>query len=553
MKIGNFVRLRLLAAASCVALAGIAWTGAAAQDAASDRVVFGVWPPTEGESNNINRDINANDEYQLKPMYENLIGVDPKTSEWIPMLAESWDLSEDGKTLTFHLRQGVQFHNGFGEMTAEDVVFSLNDATYPEGAISDTGRIMRDNVEEMEIVDPYTLVFHIKGNLSMAFLEGISYGAAGAAIKSKADWDSRGGGSPATPPLDDAPIAGTGPYQFVERTPGQNVIFEKVPYDHWRKNAEFDQLEMRFIGEDATRLSALLAGEIDITSLPKELSEEAENRGMKIIKTSLPGRRYGMIFEGCYYVEEFEVATPAAEVFTSGERLYPDSPWCDKDIRLAANKAIDRQALNEAFYDGEAEVAHMWYWLPEQTDSWNPEWDSRWTEQLGYDPDGARAILEAHGEPVHIQVNAKNDISEAIAAMLQDVGFDVELVSMDGGKFTAARKAREFKNMLEFDDTASENITGFEPAGYANQDSKRAVEMVEWDTMYENVVKTLDAEKRAKMWREFGDVIYDNAAHIPLLRTYTEYVVNPETVCGYTNPGANMSDPFAFVEYIEKC
>jgi ABC-type transport system substrate-binding protein len=545
--------MRTIAALSCVALAGAAYaSGAAAQDAAK-RVVFGVVPPADGESNNPNRDIAANDEYQLKPMYENLIGVDPETSEWVPMLAESWELNEAGDRLTFNLRKGVQFHNGFGEMTAEDVVFSLVDSMDPPGAISDTGRILRTVVTEMEIADPHTLVLHVKPGLGLPFFEGISYGAAGAVIKSKKDWESRGGGSPATPKLDEAPIAGTGPFQFVSRTPGQNVIFERVPYDHWRKNPGFDELEFRYIQEDATRMSALLADEIDMTALPDELADEAESRGMKIIKSSLPGRRYGLALAGCYYKQEWKPATRAADVFTSDERLYPDSPWCDKDLRIAANKAIDRKALNEAFFGGEAEIAHMWYWLPEQTDSWNPEWDERWDEHLGYDPEGARAILEEHGEPVAIQVFAKNDAAEAVAVMLEDVGFDVDLVSMDGGQFNSAREAREFSAMVEFDDTASENITGFEPAGYGNQDSKRAVEMVEWDTMYEEVQRELDADSRAKLWREFGDVIFENAMHVPLLRTYSEMVVNPDEVCGYTFPGANMSDPFAFVEYIEPC
>jgi len=553
MKFTNAFQLRTIAWLSCVALAGVVYaSGVAAQDAPK-RVVFGVVPPADGESNNPNRDIAANDEYQLKPMYENLIGVDPKTSEWVPMLAESWELNEAGDRLTFNLRKGVQFHNGFGEMTAEDVVFSLVDSMDPPGAISDTGRILRTVVSEMEIADPYTLVFHVEPGLGLPFFEGISYGAAGAVVKSKKDWESRGGGSPATPKLDEAPIAGTGPYQFVSRTPGQNVIFEKVPYDHWRKNPGFDELEFRYIQEDSTRLSALLADEIDMTALPDELADEAENRGMKIIKSTLPGRRYGLALAGCYYKQEWKPATRAAEVFTSDERLYPDSPWCDKELRIAANKAIDRQALNDAFYGGEAEVAHMWYWLPEQTDSWNPEWDTRWDEHLGYDPDGARAILEEHGQPVKIQVIAKNDVAEAVAVMLEDVGFDVDLVSMDGGQFNSAREAREFSAMVEFDDTASENITGFEPAGYGNQDSKRAVEMVEWDTMYEEVQRELDADRRAKLWREFGDIIFENAMHVPLLRTYSEVVVNPDEVCGYTFPGANMSDPYAFVEYIEPC
>lgn len=549
MRSNNNFKLKTLVVPLCLALAGATY----ASSAAADRVVFGVEPPADGESNNPNRDMSANDEYQLKPMYENLIGVDPATAEWTPMLAESWEMNDAGDALTFNLRKGVQFHNGFGELTAADVVFSLNDASYPAGAISDTGRILRTSVSEFEIVDDHTLVFHLIKGLTLTFFEGISYGASGAVIKSKADWDSRGGGSPASPKLDEAPIAGTGPYQFVSRAPGQNVIFEKVPYDHWRKNGDFDELEYRYILEEATRLSALLAGEIDIAGLPKELGLEAASRGMEVIKSALPGRRYGLALEGCYYKEEFQTDVASAEVFTSGERLYPDSPWCNKDLRLAVNKAIDRQALSDAFYGGEAEVGHMWYWLPEQTDSWNPEWDSRFAEHLGYDPDAARALLEAHGEPVSIQVYTRFDIAEAIGGMLADVGFDVELVQMDKGQHKASRVAREWDRMVEFDDTASENITGFEPSGYGNQDSKRAVEMVEWDTMYENVVNELDPAARAKLWRAFGDVIFENAMHVPLLRTYSEFVVNPETVCGYTFPGANMSDPNAFVEYIEAC
>jgi len=553
MRMNRRLRLRMIAALSSVALAGSTF-GAMAQDAAAERLIYGVAPPAYGESNNPNRDIHAEDEFQLKPMYENLIGVDPETAEWIPMLAESWEMNEAGDKLTFHLRKGVQFHNDFGEMTADDVIFSWNDATYPEGANSDLGRILRTSITGMEAPDPHTLVLNLKEKIGLPFFEIISYGAAGSVIRSKADWESRGGGSPATPKMDEKPLAGTGPYQFVSREAGRNAIFEKVPYKHWRKDGEFQEIEYRYILEEATRLSALLAGEIHITVLAKELGTEAANRGMKVIKSSLPGKRWGVSFAGCYYKAEWKPATPSAEVFQKdGERLYPDSPWCDRDLRMAASKAIDRQALIDAFFAGDAEIAHTWFWLPEQKDSWNPEWDERFDEVYGYDPEGARKILEEHGEPVSIQVWAKDDIAEAISGMLSDVGFDAELVSMDRGQYNAAREAREFDRMVEFDDTASENITGFEPQGYANQDSKRAIENVEWDTMYEEVVAELDPAKRAKLWRDFGDVIYEAVMSAPLFRTYEEVVVNPEIVCGHTFPGAGMSDRYPFVENIEKC
>lgn len=523
-------------------------------DGAVARLVYGVPPPADGESNNPNRDIQPNDEYQLKPMYENLVGVDPETAEWTPMLAEDWEFSEDGRSLIFYLRRGVQFHNGFGEMTAEDVVFSLTDLIDPPGALSGVAEAVRNAVEEFEILDDYTVAFHLSDvGVTYAFFEGISYGAAGAVIKSKADWESRGGGSPASPSMNELPIAGTGPYQFVERTPGQNVIFERVPYDHWRQNGQFQEIEYRYIAEDATRLSALLAGEIHLAVLPKELGDEAESRGMAVIQSALPGRRYGLALEGCYYVEPPEPGRPAAEVFVSGERKFPDSPWCNEDIRRAASKAIDRSALNQAFFGGEAETAIMWYWLPEQTDSWNPAWEERYPNEVGYDPDGARAILDSIGEPVSIQIYARDDVSEAIGAMLEDVGFQVEFVSMDSGQFTSQREARAFDRMIELDDTASENVTGFEPAGYGNQDSGRAIEMVEWDTLYEQVLAELDESTRNSLWRAFGDIIFDNVPHIPLLRTYDEVVVDPNVVCGYVFPGANMSADFSFVEYIESC
>ena len=520
------------------------------------RLIFAVPPPEQGESNNPNRDVQPNDEYQLKPMYENLIAVDPETAEWTPMLAESWELNEAGDQLTFHLRQGVQFHNDFGEMTAADVVFSLTDLIEPAGALSGVAEAVRNAVEEFEIVDDYTVIFHVGEGMSYSFFEGLSYGAAGAVIKSQADWESRGGGSPASPSMDEAPIAGTGPYQFVERTAGQNVVFERVPYEHWRKDGEFQEIEYRYIGENATRLSALLANEVHMTDLPQELGDEAEAQGMAVIRSALPGRRYGLALEGCYYVEPPQPGLTAAEVFVSGDRKFPDSPWCNRDIRLAANKAIDRDALNEAFFGGEAETAFMWYWLPEQTASWNPEWEERYPEHIGYDPEGAVAALEAAGfgpGEVSIQVYAKDDLSEAVGTMLEEVGFAVELVSMDGGQFSAMRENREFDRMVEFDDTASENITGFEPAGYGNQDSGRAIEMVEWDTQYEAVLAELDPAAQQELWRAFGDLIFEEAPHIPLLRTFSETVVNPGVVCGYTYPGANMSAPYSFVEYIEAC
>jgi ABC-type transport system substrate-binding protein len=69
----------------------------------------------------------------LKPMYENLLSRDPKTGELTLLLAERWEVLDDGRTWRFHLRRGVPFHGGHGEMTAEDVKATF--ALHPDPAL----------------------------------------------------------------------------------------------------------------------------------------------------------------------------------------------------------------------------------------------------------------------------------------------------------------------------------------------------------------------------------------------------------------------------------
>src|SRR5437773_11550365 len=91
----------------------------------------------------------------LKPMYENLLTRDPKTGELSPMLAERWKVADGGRTWTFYLRKGVQFHGGRGELTAEDVRFTF--ATLAkEGSANSLAAEFR-LIKSMENEDPYTI------------------------------------------------------------------------------------------------------------------------------------------------------------------------------------------------------------------------------------------------------------------------------------------------------------------------------------------------------------------------------------------------------------
>src|SRR3989475_4466449 len=91
----------------------------------------------------------------LKPMYENLLTRDPKTGELAPMLAERWQVLDGGRTWRFHLRKGVQFHGGRGEVTAEDVKFTFT-AIAKEGSANSLAPEFR-LIKSMEIEDRHTI------------------------------------------------------------------------------------------------------------------------------------------------------------------------------------------------------------------------------------------------------------------------------------------------------------------------------------------------------------------------------------------------------------
>src|SRR5262245_44194280 len=140
-----------------VALAGaIVAPPPPAAEAKVDRVIFGSAGFTES-----NRfwTIARPEHLQYDPFLETLLDVDPKTGEFTPRLAEKWQASPDLKEWTFYLRKGVQFHYGFGEFTAKDVVHAHSFMLRPE-ATAGSAPLWRE-AEEVKVVNDYQVVFQI--------------------------------------------------------------------------------------------------------------------------------------------------------------------------------------------------------------------------------------------------------------------------------------------------------------------------------------------------------------------------------------------------------
>jgi peptide/nickel transport system substrate-binding protein len=175
--------------------------------------------------------------------------TDPATLE--PDLAEKWEATEDARTWTFHLRHGVQFHSGFGELTADDVVFSLRKAG--EAKTSAFASELRP-FQTIEAIDPYTVRLVLKDNVPSVL--GILTNYAQGFIVSKKAVEQRGDDFKRNP-------VGTGPFAFASVTPNQSL--ELTANDAYFRGApKIRKISYRFIPSDASRDLAFQNGELDV-------------------------------------------------------------------------------------------------------------------------------------------------------------------------------------------------------------------------------------------------------------------------------------------------
>ena len=228
-----------------------------------------------------------------------------------PCLAESWSVAEDGLAYDFVLREGVPFHNG-EPVTAEDVKFSFE--RY-QGA---SHTQMKERIAAVEVVDSLHITFRLKRPWP-DFLTFYT-GATGAGWIVPRKYVEKVG--------DDgfrrAPI-GAGPYRFVSFSPGVELVLEAFEH-YWRKPPAVKRVILKVVPDEATRLAALKAGEVDIAySIRGELAEQLRRiPGLALKPVVLQGTQW------LYFPEQWD----------------PKSPWHDIRVRQAANLALDRRNIN---------------------------------------------------------------------------------------------------------------------------------------------------------------------------------------------------------------
>src|SRR5713101_6531164 len=367
----------------------------------------------------------------LKPWGENLLTRDPKTGELAPMLAERWKVADDGRTWTFYLRKGVQFHGGRGEVTAEDVRFTFASIA-KEGSASSLAPEFRA-IKSMEVENPYTITVRFD-KPSVAFGNKVTQGlfASAAFIHSKKYIEGVGEQG-----AERSPVA-TGPYKFAEHVRGDRIVYEAVE-NHWRATPHWKRLVFLKVPEPATRLAMLRAGSVDVIEIGGEYVEELKKVGMRTL--TMPNVAWLCVLLGGQWPTKptYDRNVPWA---------LPDAERARK-VRLALNLAVDKQAIMQRVLGGLGTVSGSWLTYP--TDPWATE---ALMQPYAYDPAKARALLAEAGYPNGFEVTMNltawpgrgylPDVGEAVATYWEKVGLKVKRRPVDRAVFSADFRARAY-------------------------------------------------------------------------------------------------------------
>lgn len=463
---------------------------------------------------------------QHVPFADTLLRNDPTTGAAGPGLAVSWEFNDDFTQWKFNLREGVQYHFGNGEFTSADVAW-VHSLLSSDDSVSTMSPVWR--TVTVDQIGDYEVAF----NFETPFLDGLrlfSRTAGDLYMLSKAQFDAEGMDA-----IDDRP-AGTGHYQYLERSPGLGVSYEQAETEHWDgATPDFPEFELKFITEDATRMAVLLAGDAHIANLSRDLQVEAANRGMRVISSQQPTIQTVSFMLGQYFL-------------TGDESYRDDVPFEDIRVREAINRAVNRANVMEFIYKGSATPVYVYGWTPGH-EGWDPRFEEEFEANYGFDPDKARQLLEEAGYgPGDIEINFPtmnfsgnpelSQIAEAIQLDLDAVGITINLQEME---YTALRPdlvAKQAWNRMWMSRnlpirTTQEAVRVF----YADEGVTHAAMYDELEAMYQQLKATVDLAERDEIARRMGNFAFDNYISIPIAQIFYELTVDPEIVEEYIFSG----------------
>ena len=464
-----------------------------------------------------------------RQIYDTLVGFESGTFAPKPGLATEWEISEDGLTYTFTLREGVKFHDGT-DFNADAVVFNIErwwdeNNEYHDGefgnVVSFFGGFKGDEkciISDVKALDGT----HVEITLSQvypAFLARLTDPSTAIispeAIKAQRD------------AIGQNPV-GTGPFMFESWAPNDNITLTKNP-DYWDGAPAIDKLIFKVIPDNTARLTALQSGEIDIMDSlnPSDFPVVDQDPALQVIER--PAINCGF----------FWINTTKA-------------PFDNVKVRQALNMAINKEGIISSLYNGLAIPAKSV--LSPSSWAYNPD-----MQDYAFDAAAAKSLLAEAGYPdgFDMKITVRSEarayfpqplkLAEIMQANLKDIGITASVETADGSTYSGMVYGGDY-------DIAAWGTGGNDPDpalainhyfNKATASGERAQNSARWENdeatdLLNTAQSILDQEERAGMYREVQQIVHDEAIIIPIVHVKA-MLAAAQYVQGYT----------AFTDYYE--
>jgi peptide/nickel transport system substrate-binding protein len=407
-----------------------------------------------------------------------------------PAVAEAWTESPDGRVYDFTLRQGLTFHNG-APLTAEDVQFSF---WRYKGA---SAKQLHEKVQAVEILDPQRVrfVLHTPWPDFLTVYAGLASGAGWIVPKQYLEQVGDDG-------FKKHPI-GLGPYRFVRIEPGVGLVLEAYER-YWRKRPTIHRLILKSVPEPTTRLAMLKTGELDLAGLPSdEAAALQEDPKLRLVQAHT-GITAWVEFPG---------------------QWDPRSPWHDRRVRLAANLAIDKQAISEAMGLGlDRPTGSI---IPRAFEFALP------LEPFPYDPVQAKRLLAEAGYPHGFDAGDLTPfppivrVAEAVGSYLGAVGIRTQLRPLERAAFMTAWREKKLTGLVLADSAILGNAANRFEIYVLGTGLYAYGSHTDLDTLFQHQAVERDRPTREALLHRLQALLHERVMHAPLLERVALHGVGP--------------------------
>lgn len=464
-------------------------------------------------------------------IFDRLVDVEVGTdgnSKIVPSLAESWDISDDGLEYTFHLRQGVKFHNG-NDFTAEDVAYTFHRMLTVEGGVNTefidqikgADELLAgetDTLEGVEVVDDYIIKVTLKEPFA-GFLASIS--SPGVSIYDSEATEAAGDQFG----MDPAVTVGTGPFEFSSWSFNNQLVLTRNE-DYWKGASGLPGVVIKIIPDTETQSMMFESGELDILDL--DYAADSVDRFTETYPDQIvQGPRVGIV----YFTMNFN-----------------KEPFQDVRVRKAVQMSIDRQAILDALYGGRGQVEQGIF--PHGLIGFNPD-----QEEIKYDPEAAKALLAEAGyaDGFDMEIAADSSASdtmtmalEIVSDQLAEVGIRAEIKNYDESTWLETRKSGELGSFMSTWSADYNDPDNFIYTFFGNEEKTRIRSINYPDTeVMERVAKArtiVNEDERLAEYKALEEkLIHEDAAWVPMFSRLHLFAVS-KRVQGFVPLWSGLSD-----------